>query len=90
MGEKDKEKIQTKDLLDGISQCVLLKLENVPARQNSSQKVNDPFSCACIRYSYSAKAFMPSPKKVLQLRFGIELPKQTSPSREEPKAKEFQ
>jgi len=58
--------------------------------QNSSQKVNYPFSCACIRYSYSAKAFMPSPKKVLQLRFGIELPKQTSPSREEPKAKEFQ
>lgn len=31
--------------------------------QNSSHKVNCPFSCACIRYSYSAKAFMPSPKK---------------------------
>lgn len=53
--------------------------------QNSSLKVNYPFSCASIRYSYSAEAFMPSPEKVLQLRFGIELPKQTSPSREEPK-----
>lgn len=31
--------------------------------QNSPHKVNSPFSCACIRYSYSAKAFMPSPKK---------------------------